>query len=412
MPEMDGFEVYRRIKGDPLTAHIPVVMVPALSDTRDWVKGLEAGADDFLTKPVQDVALFARINSLVRLKRASDEWRVRAETSIQLRISDAEGSLIADDAPGKVLLVEDHEANVERIAGTLRGLGHEVIAVENCSKGLSQAISNDFHVVLMSDRVGGEDSLRLCTQLRAHKKTRHGTILLMIDEGETERLAMALELGVNDYLVKPIARSRTHIKRKRYEDQLRANYRQSLSAALTDSLTGLRNRRYLEVHFEALAKELAEAEKPMKLMILDIDHFKSINVTHRHNAGDEVLKELAQRILDSVRGFDTVVRLGGEEFVIIMPETPVSGATHVAERLRRKIAETPITASDEVGALDVTVSVGLAGAVIGSETLEMLIKTADEALYQATRNGHNQIIVLRDPELTDRPSDGGQMMAG
>ncbi len=406
MPGMDGFEVCERIRSDPSVMHIPVVMVTALSDVSDRVRGLEAGADDFLTKPVNDVALFARVRSLVRLKMMMDEWRLRESTSGQLGMLVATDSVHTQSAEGaRVLVVEDSSIDLDKITETLvrdRGL---VYPAENCANALERALTEEFELIVVSLTLMREDGLRLCSQLRSHERTRQIPILLVADETDMDRVAKGLELGANDYLIKPIdrnellARARTQIRRKRYQDRLRANYEQSLSLALTDSLTGLFNRRYLSAHLPRLLDRSGGNHKPVAALLFDIDHFKVVNDTWGHGVGDEVLKEVSARASRNLRNFDLVARLGGEEFVVVMPDTDMAQALQVAERLRRRISDEPFKVSAPVGEIAISISVGVAVAEgmvedgeSRSETGESLLRRADTALYQAKRAGRNRVV--------------------
>lgn len=416
MPGMDGYEVCRQIKANPTTAHLPVVMVTALNEVRDRVSGLEAGADDFLTKPVNDVALFARIRSLVRLKRASDEWRAREETSLELGISNDGTGTFSEDDPGKILLIDEGSWDPTDVAATLRDNGHDLTVAGSYDEANSLAKQGDFDLVLINDGVGGEDALRLCSHLRSEEETRHGPILLMVEDGNEERLAKALELGVNDYLVRPIdrdelvARTRTQLNRKRYEDRLRSNYQESMNAAVTDSLTGLYNRRYLEAHFDRVCQPLIGAAKSISALVLDIDFFKKVNDTHGHDVGDEVLREMGVRIQNRSRGSDTAVRYGGEEFVVLMPEAPLSVAESVAGRLCEGVAETPFPVSILPDGLAITVSIGVATGVAGRTGLDALLKNADEALYRAKNEGRNRVVAAPDDGADE--SGAAQRVAG
>jgi two-component system cell cycle response regulator len=191
--------------------------------------------------------------------------------------------------------------------------------------------------------------LRLCSQARSLERTRQIPILAIADADNNPRLLRGLEIGVNDYLMRPVdknellARARTQVRRRRYTDHLRDNVQHSIEAAITDGLTGLHNRRYMESHLETLAEQAATRGKPLALMMLDIDFFKSINDNHGHDCGDDVLREFAVRIRKSIRGIDLACRYGGEEFVIVMPETDMHVASMVAERLRRSIAGEPFS---------------------------------------------------------------------
>ena len=398
MPGMDGFEVCRAIKTDPRSAHVPVVMVTALSDVKDRVRGLESGADDFLTKPPNTVALFARIRSLVRLKRAVDEWYTREAAAHEFGADSA----LAEDAfarKGRFLVVQDAQLGAERVTQTLRAAGHIVEEAATVAAGREICERGEaFDLILVDHFVAGEDALRLCSWFRSFEKTRHTPILLMIEDGQAERLAKALDLGVNDYLVKPadrdelIARSRTQLRRKLFEEALRANYHKTLAAAMTDSLTGLYNRRYLETHFEIVSRRLGEARKPLSLMILDVDRFKTINDVYGHAAGDQVLKGIAGHIRDRLRGFDTASRLGGEEFVVLMPESQLEEAMAAGQRIGRSVGATVYAVDAVPHGLSVTVSIGVASATAGSCTFDELLARADGALYEAKRTGRNRVI--------------------
>jgi two-component system cell cycle response regulator len=415
MPGMDGFEVCRRIKSDPRTLHIPIVMVTALSEVHDRVRGLEAGADDFLTKPVKDLALFARVRSLARLKMLTDEWRMRAATGEQLGAIQSESNPSEiSAAAASVLVVDDNANNVRRIEDTLAAARHHVTSMAAPEEAMRKALQGDFDLIVVDLHLGSYDGLRLCSQFRSQELTRQTPILLLIESEDTARLAKGLELGINDYLVAPIdrnellARTHTQVRRKRYQDGLRANFQRSLSMALTDSLTGLYNRRYLEAHLGTLMSRVLQGGKPFALLMLDIDHFKLVNDNYGHASGDEVLRELSERLMHSVRNFDLVARMGGEEFVVVMPDAAPEVAAAVAERLCQRIARKPFGVSHPVNRLEVTVSIGCATASGEEDRPEALLRRADEALYQAKRAGRNRVVVAEVPlpPLSPRAATG------
>jgi two-component system, cell cycle response regulator len=398
MPEMDGFEVCTRLKQNPATHHIPVVMVTALDQPSDRVRGLDAGADDFLTKPVSDIALLARVRSLVRLKMAADELRMRAVTSREIGISDPEFAAVSETGKGgRVLLVDDRKASYERIAGILTA-EHTVDVEPNPQEALFHAAETDYECLIVSLGLENFDGLRLCSQVRSLDRTRGVPILMLAEAEDNARLLRGLEIGVNDYLVRPIdrnellARVRTQIRRRRYTARLRDNVQQSIEMAITDGLTGLYNRRYMESHLATLVEQAAGRGKPLSLLVLDIDFFKSINDTHGHDAGDDVLREFAVRVRKSIRGIDLACRYGGEEFVVVMPETDVAVAALVAERIRRRIAGEPFAIAQGAKAIDVTLSIGLAALGSPADTGATVLKRADQALYRAKRDGRNRVV--------------------
>lgn len=400
MPGMDGFEACRIIKSTPETAHIPIVMVTALDQQADRVAGLKAGADDFLTKPVEDVALFARVRSLTRLKMMTDELRMRYATGKSMGVV---GAIDLNEAPSsdkaRIFLIDDQPEQAERVKSLL-GQQHEVSMETDPEVALSRAKSGDFDLVVVNMSIEKMDPLRLCSSIRSFEETRLTPLLAIVRQGDTRKLVRALDIGVNDYLARPVdkneltARVATQIRRKRYIDQLRSSFEASLEMAVTDQLTGLYNRRYLASHLSGMFDRAYWTGRPLSLMILDIDHFKPINDTHGHDIGDKVIQEVAERIRNSVRGIDLACRYGGEEFLIAMPDTDLDFAAIVAERLRQEIADHKVTLNGGRDEISVTVSIGIASTANGpkDDTGQKLIKRADEALYVAKSGGRNRVI--------------------
>jgi two-component system cell cycle response regulator len=398
MPDMDGFEVCRKLKSNPVTHHIPVIMVTALDQPSDRVRGLEAGADDFLTKPVTDVALISRVRSLARLKMVTDELRMRAVTSKEIGIYSPEKDAVTETGRnGRVLIVDDRPNSYQRIVETL-AQEHSVDVESNPGEGLFRAAEGNYDLVIVSLGLKEFDGLRLCSQVRSLERTRNVPILAVAEADNNQRLVRGLEIGVNDYLIRPVdknemlARVRTQIKKKRYTERLRDNVQMSIEMAITDALTGLFNRRYMETHLATLVEQAASRGKPIAVMVLDIDYFKSVNDTHGHDAGDDVLREFSLRIRKSIRNIDLACRYGGEEFVLVMPETDMAVATMVAERLRRRIATEPFSIQQGARSLEVTISIGIAALDTPADTAATILKRADEALYRAKRDGRNRVV--------------------
>jgi two-component system cell cycle response regulator len=398
MPDMDGFEVCRKLKSNPATHHIPVVMVTALDQPSDRVRGLEAGADDFLTKPVTDVALVSRVRSLSRLKMVTDELRMRALTSKEIGIQNPEREAVAErGAGGRILIVDDRKSSYERTVETLSA-EHTVDVETDPNEALFHAADGNYDLIIVSLGLQNFDGLRLCSQLRSLERTRNVPILAVTEADNNARLVRGLEIGVNDYLIRPIdknemlARVRTQIKKKRYTERLRDNVQLTVELAITDPLTSLFNRRYMETHLATLVEQAASRGKPIAVLVLDIDYFKAVNDTHGHDAGDDVLREFALRVRKSTRNIDLACRYGGEEFVIVMPETDMAVATMVAERLRRRIASEPFVIQDGARNLDITISIGIAALDGPDDHAAAILKRADQALYRAKRDGRNRVV--------------------
>jgi len=398
MPGIDGIEVCRRIKSNPTTHHIPVIMVTALDQPEDRVKGLEAGADDFLTKPVNDVALFCRVKSLARLKMLTDELSARLESAGEIGMMNHPLKQIESAEPGNILLIDNRGNLIDRMRSAL-GDKHKLACCDDPQQAAKIAAEGHYELIIVNLDLENYDGLRLCSQLRSLERTRQVPILIIVDMDDHQRMIRALDMGVNDYVIRPIdkqeflARVNTQVRRWRFTERLRNNVQQSLEMAVTDPLTGLYNRRYMSVHVGAMVDAAANRGKTISVLALDVDHFKMVNDTHGHDAGDEVLKELARRIKANIRSVDLACRTGGEEFVVALPETDHQVAYKVAERLRRAVSGKPFNGGAKAGNLQITVSIGLAELETTSESLDDIVKRADEALYRAKREGRNRVIL-------------------
>jgi len=293
--------------------------------------------------------------------------------------------------------VDDRKSSYERVMATL-ATEHTVEVEANPSEALFHAAEGNYDLLIISLSLQNFDGLRLCSQIRSLERTRNVPILAVAEADNNARLLRGLEIGVNDYLMRPIdrnemlARARTQIKKKRYTERLRDNVQASIEMAITDALTGLFNRRYMETHLATLVEQAAARGKPITVLVLDIDFFKSINDGHGHDAGDDVLREFALRIRKSIRNIDLACRYGGEEFVIVMPETDMAVATMVAERLRRRVASEPFAIQNGTRQLNATISIGIAGLAATDDTAATILKRADQALYRAKRDGRNRVV--------------------
>jgi two-component system cell cycle response regulator len=396
MPDMDGFEVCRRLKSNPSTQHIPVVMITALDQPSDRVRGLDAGADDFLTKPTSELVLIARVRSLVRLKMMTDELRMRALTSREIGLENPAREAVADTGSGAhILIVEDRKTSWERMARSLAS--EHIVDVEvDPRQAMFHAAEASFDLAIVSLGLENYDGLRLCSRLRSLERTRNLPLLAITDAEDNARLMRGLEIGVNDYLIRPVdqnellARVRTQIKKKRFAEKLRDNVQMSIEAAITDALTGLHNRRYMEIHLGTLVEQAGARGRPLSILVLDIDFFKAINDGYGHSAGD--LKEFSRRLKKAVRGIDLACRFGGEEFVVVMPDTSVAMASMVAERLRKRIATEPFRINQNTRTVQATISVGIAAMRSVEDRPSDIIRRADEALYRAKRQGRNRVV--------------------
>jgi len=399
MPDMDGYQVCTILKNTPETAHIPVVMVTAMGAPEERIRGLDAGADDFLSKPINDVALFARVRNLVRVKIMFDELRMRDSTTRELGLSDFVDGLSPMREPnGSVLLAASsmEEATAWR-SGLIEKLDVQVFSTGSEREAFTLAAleSPDAYVVHQRLQEGG-DGLRLVSSLRARHETRQSAVIFVVGDGKMETAERVLDLGASDYIMPPYdqneltARLRSQLRRKHYSDRLRSNVRDGLRMAVTDPLTGLFNRRYCTQHMGRIVERARANDGFFTIMMLDLDRFKDVNDSYGHDAGDLVLVEFARRLQENVRGVDLVARLGGEEFLVAMPDADDNSAHVVAERIRIAVESQPFILVDG-RSLSVTVSIGAAVANKHDSDPQTVISRADQALYRSKAAGRNMV---------------------
>jgi two-component system, cell cycle response regulator len=395
MPGMDGYEVCRRLKADPQTSFIPVVMVTALNDAEDRIKGLNAGAEDFLTKPVDDFSLMSRMGALMRYNAVASELRQRQAIGLK---SGGVDEFIKEDLgqPARVLIVDRQPRTAQRMSQMLRDDGHTAITMLE-SENLGELANSGVDVLIISLLDRKFDGLKLCAHFKMNEATRALPIIVVCEPDDRARAGKGLDIGASDVIFAPVdrqellARVRTQARRLRYIEMLRKRVDRGLELSVVDQLTGLYNRRFMMTQMHQLVQRSVMGGKALSVMSADIDHFKSVNDTYGHDAGDEVLQELANRLRENVRPLDVVCRPGGEEFVVVMPETPGDLACAAAERIRRAIAHAPFSITTGGRQINITVSCGVSTLTGAHDSIADLLKRADTALYQAKSGGRNRV---------------------
>ncbi len=400
MPELDGYEVCKILKSQEETAHIPVIMVTALDTPEERVRGLEVGADDFLSKPFNDLALFARVRNLMRMKMMFDELRLRDLTSRELGLTDFVSEQEVELEMGGPILVAPPTLELGTLWATQLREQLSIPTIVTYSEREAMNISRlelpDVFVVHQSLMEGG-DGLRLVSSLRSRPETRQSAVVLVVDNGDVRTASKGLELGASDYIESPfdmnelIARIRSQLRRKRYSDRLRSNVRNGLMLAVIDPLTGIYNRRYASQHMLRVMERAQETDGVFAVMMIDLDKFKSVNDRYGHDAGDAVLREFSRRLQENIRGVDLVARFGGEEFFVAMPDVDAVTAGQAAERIRRAIEGAPVALPGGRDMVNMTVSIGVAIATAADTDAEAIIKRTDSALYASKEAGRNRV---------------------
>ncbi|WP_417275271.1 diguanylate cyclase [Celeribacter halophilus] len=397
--DMSGDEACRRLKSDPRTRHIPVAIITPPQRPDAKISALKAGADEFLSKPLDELTLNARVRTLMRASATSEELRRRNETAHALGFSEAAQSY---ETPGRITLIGSTTEEAMSWRAGLKGMVHDDITIERADHVLEAIYHGDVSdlYVVAAQAGGSRDGLRLISDLRARQATRNAGIVVVHGQQDRHEALMALDLGANDLITRGAdpeemaLRLRTQMRRKKEADLLTLTLDEGLRLATRDKLTGLYNRHYAIPHLENMIEQARENQKHFAVMLIDIDKFKAVNDTFGHGVGDAVLVEVAKRLRDTLRSMDLLARFGGEEFLVCMPMTSLVEARTVAERLRTAICSQPATVTADGTPVTVSASIGLAmGGASGPapSDIDTLLEIADRALYAAKAEGRNQV---------------------
>ncbi|MDY7036811.1 MAG: response regulator [Thermodesulfobacteriota bacterium] len=402
MHKMNGYELTSSLKNDPKTAHIPIILITALDDSESRAKGLEAGAEEFLSKPVNSVEIMTRIESMLRLKQYREQLSIRTQSDAHFIVQGdrEERRLRGEDHP-VVLLVEDNDNDARIIQEYLRGEPYKIEIARNGEDALSIVLRERIDLILLDILLPGMNGFEVCNCLKEDGETEDIQIVLITSLNDLESKIRGLELGADDFLVKPVdsrelgARINVLLKKKAYLDQLHSHYETALNAAITDKLTGLFNHTYFKHVLGLEIKRSQRQRHPVALIMADIDDFKRCNDTLGHLAGDRILEGLGKLIRENIREVDLAARYGGEEFAVLVPYADTEGALHIAERILTITRSYNFLGEATLQPSRVTFSMGIALSPSDASTTEDLIQKADSALYKAKSEGKNRVCVYK-----------------
>jgi two-component system, cell cycle response regulator len=397
MPEMNGYEVSHWLKTNPTTQDIPIILVTALDGADDKIKGFEAGADEFLNKPVNTIELLARINSLLRLRYYREQLLSRTLSEKGF----SGGQTTPDPAEaihpsGKILLVEDDEKDARMIQEYFAGESYQLETVNTGEAALDRIQKEGIDLVLLDVLLPGLNGFEVCQRIKGLHQTQDLQVVLITCLPDLENKIKGVEQGADDYLIKPIngrelkARIKVLIKKKHYIDQLRNNFERALNSAIYDGLTGLHNQTYFKKFLEMELKRADRQRYPLGLMIIDIDDFKKINDRFGHLSGDLIIKDLAQVIKKNTREVDLSARYGGDEFVVVLPYTDQNETVRIVERIQKAVARYRESEESLLQLESLTLSFGIAFFPYQGATMEELIRNADQSLYRSKQEGKNR----------------------
>ncbi len=308
--------------------------------------------------------------------------------------------MLSEAVPIRILIADDSAISRRLLEAALRKWGYEVVVASDGNEAWEHLQRDDApRLAILDWMMPGLSGPEVCRRVRARQNEHYTYILLVTSRSQKEDLIQGMEAGADDYLTKPFDQHELNVRlgpgRRILELQEALLEAQAAlrEQATTDALTSLWNRRMILLILE---RELARTEReatPLGVLVGDLDHFKQVNDTHGHLAGDAVLREAAQRMKASCRNYDSVGRYGGEEFLLILPGCDAHAAERQAERLRAAIESQPVETPDET--LAVTCSFGATSVPPGKlATPEGVIQVADNALYQAKKRGRNRVVWL------------------
>lgn len=400
LPDISGLEVLQRLRRNPACRDIPVIALTSSGGAAERLAAFAAGADDVMDQPANERVLLARLRNLLRLKAESDFPAPEA-----LALPGLAEASVGFEPQGTIALVTPQHMQSEGLRDALAGQLRDRLVVLSRREALAElsvgrgcgAVPEVF--VLQDDGRNPSSTLRLLSELKSHQATRHAAVCVVGPAGAGDEAAMAFDLGADD-AVGPgvtaeelVLRTRGLLRRKRHFDQLRARMQDGLRLAMRDPMTGLYNRRFAVPQLASVADRARAEGSPFAVMVMDLDRFKQVNDIYGHAAGDQVLVEVAHRLTVNLRDTDILARIGGEEFLAILPRTGMATARRVAERLCQVMDDEPI----RIGSgeeLRVTVSIGVAVAGTageGSFGVEGLVEQADIALLESKGAGRNQV---------------------
>ncbi|MCP5125630.1 MAG: response regulator [Gammaproteobacteria bacterium] len=398
MPEIDGYEVTKIIKGNIDTKDLPIILITALNSEEDKKRGLDAGADEFITKPINKFEIVSRVKSMLRLKQYRDQMRVRRQTEDPLSIPSLNKVSIRNYAQS-VLLVEDNPKDTVIMKQMLINEPYNLIQVAAGEEAIDVVVNEKIDLILLDLMLPGMDGYKVCQYLKNNAHTSDIQIVMITSLSDLESKVRGLEEGVDEFLVKPIdkrelrLRINALLKKKAYLDGLRSHRDKVLDLAIIDGLTKLYNQSYFKRYISAEVKRAVASQYMVGLIIGDLDNFKKYNDNFGHSFGDSVLQEIAQIIKTHISEIDFPVRYGGEEFAIVFPYAGIKRVYNVAEDIRKSIEQHVfkgvVDSNSSLGSI--TISIGIAFCPLDATNADDLIEKADFMMYRAKKSGKNQI---------------------
>lgn len=404
LPDGTAATLRQRLREEPVAKSIPVMAVGAPASLPDRLATLQAGVRDVLTRPLDETLLLGRVRSLIREHTAAADLDMRDDTSRALGLAEPECPFA--DQPHCMLVSADRTL-LQTYAMQMRPVVRMNLTLASASTLIAELrdkkMPDVFVFILPADTGEAMEALRMLSALRANANARHAGIMVLQTVADSALAATALDMGADDLMAHGFdaaelgLRLSAIVRRTRMAEQMRTTVRSGLQAAVFDPLTGLHNRRYAMPHLARISEHAIKAGRSFAVLLADLDHFKQVNDMYGHAAGDAVLIEVADRLRGCLRSSDMAARIGGEEFLVVMPGTPQFQAQRAALRICQAMSATPFTVPGGSQHIEITVSIGMSINENGRADMhpDEMLQSADRALYAAKGGGRNQVTMAR-----------------
>ncbi|UCF90319.1 MAG: response regulator [Desulfobacterales bacterium] len=397
MPDLYGFEVTRRLKANSATRDIPIILVTALEASDYKVVGHEAGADEFLNKPVKTAELQARVRSLLHLKEYQDELKNQTLSEASERSVSKEKSLPGEKKLPGMLLVMDNAEDAKLVQMYLHGQPYWIDIAPNVEAAVARARKSDIDLILLDVMLQGEECFETCRRLKEGEPTKNIQVLLMTLSEDLELKHKQFELWADDFLIKPVnvhelrARVKALVKKKTYLDRLYAGEEDDVHSAISDRLSGLANHAYFKYFLTHEIKRSLRDGSSLALVVLEVRDFNPSPNSLGHPAGEGLLRDLGTIIHQNIREVDLGARCREKKFAVVLPKTNLDGALKVAKRLQKFIRSHCAATEAASPATNFSLDMGIAVYPSDADSMEMLLEKAQSALSQSKRAGRNRI---------------------
>ncbi|MGV7225107.1 MAG: response regulator [Nitrospinales bacterium] len=402
MPGIDGFEVTRRLKGRFETRDIPIILITAIDNADFKAIGHEAGADEFLNKPIKAVELKSRVKSLLHTKEYQDKLKLQIQSETKKDPNYEEKLILGENDRLPVLLVLEEQKDAKSIEMFLHGQPYQVIVGNKAKDAMNLTSQRRVDLILLDAKLQGENFFEICRYLKEQEQTANIQVLVLSDSDVLENQHSKFVLWSDDFLIKPVnvfelrTRVKALLKKKTFLDRLYAGPAGSVRAAITDSITGLANQSYFNFFLDHEIKRSLRDGRPVALLMMEFNETKHNLNCAGHPAGEESLKDLGILIKENIRSIDLGARCKEKQFAIVLTNTDGNGARMVAERLKSLIQTQLSKNSENISAESSPLNIGIAVYPSNADSIKQLINQAEKGLCESkTQKTHSDFEKLK-----------------